>query len=379
MIKNNVIDKFSILVLNYNNFDYLFEMIDSIYSQSYPNIELVITDDASTYFDKDIIIDYISKKERQIKTSIFVNGNNIGTVKTINKYLKYLTGDYYLITASDDVFANEKVVSNYVDYFKNNNSNIITSQWIICNDDLKKIKNYIPKYKISQYNNSPEKILFEMCKCNRFGSGATAYRKELFSKYKFDETYIYLEDWPFWLKLLFNNEKIYVAPFDGLLHRSGGISETNVISSSKQKFFKELLETFHKEIIPNLKRFNFYKQWSIIDSYKFYIEYYGNYIDTSFYKNELNFIIYNNNKVKYYFYLNELNPHLCRKLFNLFKHNRIVLLSFLLTIIVSFIIANYVYINNIILLFMVLLYIFIYGGLNIVREVVKWLKWKNIQ
>ena len=96
---------FSIIVLNYNNFELLFQMIDTIYNQTYENIELIIMDDASDYFDKEKVLEYVNSKRNNIKIKIVVNKENIGTVKTINKSLKYATGDYYLIAASDDAFA----------------------------------------------------------------------------------------------------------------------------------------------------------------------------------------------------------------------------------------------------------------------------------
>ena len=368
---------FSILVLNYNNFDYLFNMLDSIYNQTYDDIEIIIADDGSSYFDKNKIIQYINKKERKFKTSIYVNNSNIGTVKTINKYLAKLSGDYFLITSSDDVFANNDVIENFVKYFSKTNSNIVTAQWIICNNDLKVINNYIPQNKIEKYNNNQKELLFDMCKSNRFGAGSTAYKKEIFNKYKFDESYKYLEDWPFWLKLLFNGEKIYFADFDCLLHRSGGISEITYITESKKIFIKELMETFHKEIIPNLDKFNYYKQYSILNSYKFYIEYYGKYIDISIYDNELKKIIYNNKKIKFFYYLKIYNPHLIGKILNIIKYNRIVLLSFVLTIVISFIMIKHICNNDIKLIFIILTYIMIYIGIIFLKEVRRKIKWKN--
>ena len=150
------------------------------------------------------------------------------------------------------------------------------------------------------------------------------------------------------------------------------------MKESTKQFFKELLDTFHKEIIPNLNRFNYYKQWSILNSYKFYIEYYGKYIDVSFYEKELKKIVYNNRKIKFYYYLNEISPHIGRKIINIIKHNRIVLLSFIFTIFISFVSLNYINNNNLKLLFIVLIYIIIYIGIIFLKEVRRWMKWKNI-
>ena len=370
--------KFSIIVLNYNNFNYLFEMIDSVYNQIYNNIEMIIIDDASIYFDKNKILKYVNDKNKNINIQIIINKINIGTVKNVNKALKYATGDYYLITASDDVLANNETISNYVKYFEKTNSNIIASQWIICDNKLNKIKKFIPSYKMKLYNKSQKLLLFDMCKSNRFGSGATAYKKEIFNRYSFDEKYRYLEDWPFWLNALFNNEKIYFAPFSGLLHRGGGISESHTVKGSTLLFYKELLDTFHKEIIPKLSLFNNYQKWSILDSYKYNIEFYKKYLDISQYENELN-TLKSNKKIRKYFIINELNPHIIRKIIVLWKYNRIVPYTFILTIIISSLIFKLFKNNNFKLIILVFTYTIIYVGLVLVQKVRSRKKWKNIQ
>lgn len=370
---------FSIIVLNYNNYNYLFEMIDSVYNQSYEYIELIVIDDASSYFDREKLLKYIDKKNKQVKIKIIVNKKNIGTVKTINKALKKVTGEYCLITASDDALANGEVVSNFVKYFDITNSTVVTSQWIICDNKLNRIKGYIPKNSFKKYNRNQAKLLFDMCKSNRFGSGATAYKKVLFNKYKFDEKYKYLEDWPFWLKLLFNNEKIYFASFDGLLHRSGGISESKTIKDSTKQFYKELLDTVHKEIIPNFKKLTGYQKWSILDSYKYNIEYYSKYFDTSKYERELYKLVFNNRRIKLFYILNELKPHLIYKLMFMFKHNKPLIITIFSTIIISLIFTKYIDNNNLKLLFIIITYIIMYVGFNILKEVRSMKKWKSIQ
>ena len=40
----------SVVVITYREFSYIYETIDSILQQDYPNIEIVITDDASLDF-----------------------------------------------------------------------------------------------------------------------------------------------------------------------------------------------------------------------------------------------------------------------------------------------------------------------------------------
>ena len=63
-------------------------------------------------------------------------------------------------------------------------------------------------------------------KYGNFVSGAsTYYKKEIFDKYGlFDEKYKLLEDYPFYVNLAFNNEKIGYIDYPTIQYELGGIS-----------------------------------------------------------------------------------------------------------------------------------------------------------
>ena len=51
---NKKIQKVSVIILTYNQMDYLYDAIKSVLNQDYPNIELIVSDDASCNFQKGI-------------------------------------------------------------------------------------------------------------------------------------------------------------------------------------------------------------------------------------------------------------------------------------------------------------------------------------
>ena len=51
----------SVLVLCYNNQNYIYENLKSIFEQTYPNIEVLIADDASQEFRAASLVDWINK------------------------------------------------------------------------------------------------------------------------------------------------------------------------------------------------------------------------------------------------------------------------------------------------------------------------------
>ena len=103
---------FSVIILTYNNTEYLFGLLDSLFKQTYNNIELIISDDASTSFDMNKIDNYIksNKKNNIVSYQIIIRKKNGGTVKNINGALKRCNGEIIKLIAADDAFYNDKVI-----------------------------------------------------------------------------------------------------------------------------------------------------------------------------------------------------------------------------------------------------------------------------
>lgn len=330
-----LVDKFTILLLNYNNYDYLFEAIDSVIKQDYPNIELIIVDDCSSVFYEEKIDDYLRKYAKNINSyKIVRNKKNLGTVKTINFILKNVNSKYMMLFASDDALSDNKIITKYYNALKNKNCNIVTSQWLICDDNLIVKGKYINSIKGNLLNILPLKYqLYYMCNRNLYGSGSTAYRLSTIKKYNyFDEKYKYLEDWPFWINLIKNGEKIFYINENGLLHRSGGVSDENKESSEARKlFYHEILLTFHDEIIPIINSFSFFKKYKILKRYRENIVEYGKYIDTEKYIRNYN--EHMTNIYKIFVNVEKLIPNITNKIIILYKYNKQVLFSTIMTII----------------------------------------------
>lgn len=278
---------FSVILTNYNQEKYIYDAIDSILKQDYPKIELIITDDYSKVFNEKKIEKYINSKNSNIESIKFViNKENIGTVKTINKAIKIATGDYISVFAADDCLYDEKVISNYVNVFDNNlKINAISSQAYMCDNKLKydeEKDKFVNIDRIKNFNkyNYKNQFYFIADECP-FVSGATSYRKELFDKgLYFDEDFILVEDWSYWLKLTFNKEKILYFDKVSLLHRTGGVShsEFKKIPPKIEKYYKDIIKVYTKYIIPSLKKVPRKYKYSIIDKYMFYICRYNDYI-----------------------------------------------------------------------------------------------------
>ncbi len=96
-----------ILLPVYNGEKYLKEQIESICTQTYSNIRLIIRDDNSNDKSLNIIEEYAKKDSRiyVLKDKI----GNVGLVKNIEILLKNSTSEYIMLADQDDVWLKEKV------------------------------------------------------------------------------------------------------------------------------------------------------------------------------------------------------------------------------------------------------------------------------
>ena len=104
MIDNS--PKVSIGLPVFNGENYLKEAIDSILAQTFTNLELIISDNASTDRTEEICREY-AKRDSRIR--YYRNATNIGGANNHNKTFHLAKGQYFRLAAHDDVLAPELI------------------------------------------------------------------------------------------------------------------------------------------------------------------------------------------------------------------------------------------------------------------------------
>lgn len=94
-------NKISIIVPVYNVEKYILRCLESIISQTYKNIEIIVVNDGST----DKSLEYINFFSRRDKRIIILDKKNGGLSDARNRGMKIATGDYYMFIDSDDYIA----------------------------------------------------------------------------------------------------------------------------------------------------------------------------------------------------------------------------------------------------------------------------------
>jgi len=96
----------SVAMATYNGAKYLREQLNSILLQTYPNLEIVITDDASSDETLTILRDF-AKSHNQIK--IFRNRINQGLTPSFEQSIKNCRGEFIAISDQDDIWEINKI------------------------------------------------------------------------------------------------------------------------------------------------------------------------------------------------------------------------------------------------------------------------------
>ncbi|WLG28610.1 glycosyltransferase [Pseudomonas lurida] len=99
--------KVSVMMPAYNAEQFIGQALESILSQDYENLEIVVCDDASKDRTPEIIADYARRYPDRIKA--ILNQANLGVTKNCNLSLGHCDGDYVSLFAGDDVMLPTKI------------------------------------------------------------------------------------------------------------------------------------------------------------------------------------------------------------------------------------------------------------------------------
>jgi glycosyltransferase involved in cell wall biosynthesis len=97
----------SVVAMCYNQSKYLLATLESIRSQSYRNIQLIITDDFSSDKSQYLIDKWII--ENKIQCEFIKHGTNLGICKTLNEALILCKGVFFQVVACDDILLPNKI------------------------------------------------------------------------------------------------------------------------------------------------------------------------------------------------------------------------------------------------------------------------------
>jgi len=102
--------KISIIMATYNVASTIKSAMDSVFSQSYPDIELLVADGGSTDGTIEIL-----KNCKNDRLSWWISENDSGIYDAWNKALQYVNGDWIIFMGADDELWSESALAKFVE------------------------------------------------------------------------------------------------------------------------------------------------------------------------------------------------------------------------------------------------------------------------
>ena len=241
--------KVTVIMPTYNAELTIKKSVNSVLSQTYSNLELVIVNDASS--DSTLsIIEKIAAKDKRVR--VISNESNSGVAMSRNKAIKAATGDYIAFLDSDDTWEVTKLESqiNLMDLKGYN----------VSHGSYKRIDELGNVVSIS---NAKQIVCYkDMLSTNHIGNLTGMYNCKLLGK--FYQNDLGHEDYKMWLVILRNNDSIG----DTSVLSSYRVGP-NGISSNKLKAMKWHFDILYKELNGNiLLSFYYLIKYSLYAIYK---------------------------------------------------------------------------------------------------------------
>jgi glycosyltransferase involved in cell wall biosynthesis len=147
--------KVAVIIPLYNRADFIAQTIQSVFNQTYPNIELIVVDDGSTDNSRNVVKKFADK----IRLLEHPGRVNKGQSAAINLGIKSSKSKYVAILDSDDLFAPEKIQLQVEYLEKNHDIGLVYGNGYAINEQGEKT---YPIYKDGHRENSdPERVLMD--------------------------------------------------------------------------------------------------------------------------------------------------------------------------------------------------------------------------
>lgn len=239
--------KFSLITVTFNSSGTLRDTIQSVLSQTYPDIEYIIVDGLSEDGTIDIIKEYAPLFHGRLN---WISEKDQGLYDAMNKGFMMATGEIVGIINSDDLLAEPSVIEKVIGCFKEHK-------------DIDCV--YADLYYVAQHDTSKIVRHWITGKQRSFSKGwhpahPTFYvKRDMYTKYgMFDLDFKFAADFELMLRLVEKEHiRLFYLPEPLVRMRLGGTTSKNLTNIKKGNI--ECLNAFEKNGIPVSVLYPFYR------------------------------------------------------------------------------------------------------------------------
>lgn len=258
---NSINPLVSIIVLTYNSAKYVLETLESVKAQTYHNIELIVSDDASVDETVHVCAEWIAdNKNRFVDTKLITIDNNSGIPANSNRGSRKASGEWIKFIAGDDILLPNCILDN-LNFIKVNESNVevVHSNSRYYNDFFTE-ENYSHTRNVTleplAQNHKSSKYQYKIILwAPSFNAPSVFIKKELIVRLDYyDESISFMEDWPMWLKITSNGVNVFSLNEETVAYRLHNCSASNKDRDVKiySDIYKKMEKFSQKYTYPHL-------------------------------------------------------------------------------------------------------------------------------
>lgn len=237
MVQDKYNPLISVGVIAYNSSEFIIDVLESIKSQTYQNIELIVSDDKSSDNTVDICREWIShNKDRFVRTEVIVPEQNTGTAGNYNRALYASRGEWMKFIDADDIMFPNCLEDN-VDYVSKHPEAKVVFSDILYFSNVNNIGNrhFVTKEHKAFFDmNAHDQLMILLIK-NRMPPSSSFIQTKLLMENPYQEEYKLIEDAPKWIDLTNKGYKFYY--FDKV---TTGYRECLSVTRSGKRFYTPL-------------------------------------------------------------------------------------------------------------------------------------------
>lgn len=254
----------SVFIVTYNSQDYIIEALESVKSQTYQNIELVVSDDCSSDDTVSKVKQWIGQnKERFVRIEVVETPVNTGIPANYNRAVRACQGEWLKMMDGDDLLLPNCVEDNVRYVTEHTEVQIVFSDMYIFKDgDGRKIIRRKFKEKDKEFFKvGLSEQLRWLLGDNVLPSQTCFIRGDLLKQNPYEEKYRLLEDYPMWIKLslkgilfcYFDKCTAMYRIVDSVSSNSSELFSTSYMPYSKQ---------FNKDVVtPLIIKYQYSKEY----------------------------------------------------------------------------------------------------------------------
>ncbi len=246
------VPRVSVLIASYRSGDALLTALESVFTQDYPALQIVVCDDGTEDFDEAPLL-LLARAYPNTELKVLHHPENLGTVRNLNKGLSLCGGEWVMLLAGDDALAGEGVVSHLMALAGERGGGWVMGRTMLCDERLRPQGVRLPTAETAEAAASPKTLYAALCRGCVLPSSGSMYRLDLIRELGgLDEHFRLVEDWPLFLKLTRGGLTPAISGEVTLLHRGSGVSRNH--ADLNRVYQTDLLETMRREVMPYLDR-----------------------------------------------------------------------------------------------------------------------------